>query len=218
MQKKMRFLVIGLGKFGFHVAKTLYEDGHEVVAVDADHDRVQRAAEHPRGHLWTPRQGAARRPGAGGDRRGGGQHRRRHHAASDYPLSERAGGQAILTKAVNEDHGKILTRVGAREIIEPEKAQAVRTAKGLSSPNLIDFLPLEQDYSLSQLAPPRKLVGKSLAESELRNRYHVYVIAIKETVPDNFVMLPPANFVIKDSDILVLVGRQEDIEKLGELI
>ena len=132
-------------------------------------------------------------------------------------LSE-LGVKHILTKAVDEDHGKILTRVGAREIIEPEKAQAIRTAKGLSTPNLIDFLPLEQDYSRSQLAPPRKLVGKSLAESELRNRYHVYVIAIKETVPDNFVMLPPADFVIKDSDILVLVGRQVDIEKLGELI
>ncbi|MCF8124477.1 MAG: TrkA C-terminal domain-containing protein, partial [Desulfarculaceae bacterium] len=51
----------------------------------------------------------------------------------------------------------------------------------------------------------------------LRARYNIYVIAVKEIVPDNFVMLPPADFLIKDSDVLIMVGRQEDIKKVGEL-
>ncbi len=192
MQKKMRFLVIGLGKFGFHVAKTLYEDGHEVVAVDADHDRVQRAAEHATEAILLDATDKERLAALGLDEIDAavvstGADTSRSILITLY-LSE-LGVKHILTKAVNEDHGKILTRVGAREIIEPEKAQAVRTAKGLSSPNLIDFLPLEQDYSLSQLAPPRTLVGKSLAD-RVRNRYHVYVMPIQGNRARQFVMLP----------------------------
>ncbi|MCF8099961.1 MAG: TrkA C-terminal domain-containing protein, partial [Desulfarculaceae bacterium] len=70
---------------------------------------------------------------------------------------------------------------------------------------------------LLQIAPPRPFIGKTLAQLNLRARYNIYVIAVKEIVPDNFVMLPPADFLIKDSDVLIMVGRQEDIKKVGEL-
>ncbi|MCB2186420.1 MAG: TrkA family potassium uptake protein [Deltaproteobacteria bacterium] len=220
MKKKKRFVVIGLGKFGYHVARTLYEDGHEVVAIDRDQERVQRmdayateaivldATDKDKLAVLGLKEVDAAVVSTGSDTS-------RSILITLY-LNE-LGVKHILAKALNEDHGKILSRVGAREIIEPEKAMALRIAKGLSAPNMIDFLPLEKGYSLLQIAPPKSFVGKTLAELNLRARFKIYVIAIKELVPDNFVIVPPASFVIKDSDVLVMVGREEDIKKINEV-
>ena len=220
MKKRQRFVVIGLGKFGFHVAKTLYEEGHEVIAIDRDHDLVQRidghcteavvldATDKDKLAALALEEIDAAVVSTGSDTS--------KSILITLYLNE-LGVKNILTKAVNEDHGKILSRVGARQIIEPEKSMAVRVAQGLSTPNMIDFLPLEKGYSLLQTAPPKIFIGKTLGELNLRARYNVYVIAIKETVPDNFRLVPPAEFRIKDSDLLIVVGRQEDVRKIGEL-
>ena len=220
MSKRKRFLVIGLGKFGFHVAKTLFEEGHEVIALDQDHEKVQNIADlcteaiimdatdkHQLAAL-APEEMDAVVVSTGADTG--------KSILITLYLNE-LGAKNIHAKALDSDHGKILSLVGARELIEPERAMAIRLAQGLSTPNMIDFLGLEKGYSLLQLAPPRPFVGKTLAQVDLRAKFHVYVIAIKETVPDNFVMLPPANFLIKDSDVLVMVGREEDIQKVREL-
>jgi len=218
--KQKRFLVIGLGKFGFHAAKALYRDGHEVVAVDLDQQHVQRMAEFASEALVLDATDKDQLAALSPDE---------FDAAvvstgSDISVSilvtlylSELGIKNILTKAVNEDHGKILSRVGARELIEPEKSMAIRTAQSLSTPNMIDFLPLEEDYSLLQIGPPKQFIGKSLAELDLRAKYKVYVIAIKEILPGTFTMLPPADFIIKDSDVLMMIGRQEDIKRVREL-
>jgi len=137
------------------------------------------------------------------------------------------GVKKILAKALDQDHAKILSKVGATEIIHPEKDMAVRVARGLSRPNMLDFIPLEEDYNLVQIGPPgafigktlkeRAFIGKTLKELHLRAKYNVYVIAVKELVPENFVLVPPANFVIKDSDILMMLGKSKDIKRIEEL-
>jgi trk system potassium uptake protein TrkA len=220
MAKRKRFLVIGLGKFGFHVAKALYAEGHEVIALDSDQDRVQHIVEYCTEALVldaTDKEKLAALEVEELDAAvvSTGSETGKSILITLY-LAE-LGVKSILTKAVNEDHGKILTRVGATELIEPEKSMALRVAQGLSTPNMIDFLPLEKGYSLLQIAPPRPFIGKTLAQLDLRARYHIFVIAVKEMVPDNFVMLPPADFHIKDSDVLIMVGRQEDIKRVSEL-
>jgi len=123
----------------------------------------------------------------------------------------------ILAKALDEDHGKILKRVGATEIIHPERDMAVRIAHGLSRPNVIDFLPLAEEFDLIQVGPPGQFVGKSLKELNLRAKYNVHIIGIKETAPENFLLVPPANFVIKETDILIMLGRSEDIRRIKGL-
>jgi trk system potassium uptake protein TrkA len=131
-------------------------------------------------------------------------------------LHER-GVKNILAKAIDEDHGKILRRVGAREIIHPERDMAIGVSRSFSRPNFLDFVPLADDYDLVQVGPPREFIGKTLAELNLRARYNVNIIAIKELVPDNFIFVPPAGFVIKDSDILIMLGKTGDIKKIREL-
>ncbi len=116
-----------------------------------------------------------------------------------------------------DDHGKILKRVGATQIIHPERDMAVRISRGLSRPNVLDFIPLADEYDLIQADPPREFIGKSLRALNLRAKFNVHVIAIKELVPENFTLVPPADFVIKDSDILIILGKTEDIRKIKAL-
>lgn len=94
---------------------------------------------------------------------------------------------------------------------------AIRVSRGLSRPNILDFVPLGEDYDLVQVGPPREFIGKSLKDLNLRAKYKVHIIAIKELVPENFNLVPSANFVIKDSDVLIILGKTEDIKRIKEL-
>ena len=76
---------------------------------------------------------------------------------------------------------------------------------------------LAEDFDLVQVGPPKDFIGKSLRDLNLRARYNVHIIAIKELVPENFMLVPPASFVIKDSDILIMLGKTEDIRKIKAL-
>jgi trk system potassium uptake protein TrkA len=122
-----------------------------------------------------------------------------------------------LAKALDDDHAKILKRVGANEVIHPERDMALRVSRGLSRPNVLDFIPLADEFDLVQVGPPREFIGKSLRDLNLRAKYNVHIIAIKELVPENFLLVPPASFVIKDSDILIMLGKSEDIRGIKAL-
>jgi len=124
------------------------------------------------------------------------------------------GAKRIVVKATNEDHGRILSKVGATDVIYPEKDMAIKVARSLSTPDVLDYIPMSGEYIIAELAPIEAFVGKTLAEIKLRSKYNINVIAIKELVPDNFVLVPSADFVIKHSDVLVVIGRKEDIEKI----
>ncbi|RLA99587.1 MAG: TrkA family potassium uptake protein, partial [Deltaproteobacteria bacterium] len=85
----------------------------------------------------------------------------------------------------------------------------------LISPNILDYLPLSPEYSLLELAPPKEFIGKSLAELRLRSRFGVNVLAVRQIIPERMVINPSADFVIKDSDVLVVLGKREDLDKIG---
>jgi trk system potassium uptake protein TrkA len=120
----------------------------------------------------------------------------------------------IIVKATNEDHKRVLEKVGATEVIIPEKEMANKVARSLISPNVLDYLPLSKDYTICEMAPPASCMGKTIGELHLRSKHHIEVIAVREMLPDRLTMVPRAEFVIKDSDILVVIGKEEDIEKI----
>ena len=130
---------------------------------------------------------------------------------------QESGAKKIVAKAIDDDHAKILKRMGATEIIHPERDMAIRVSRNLSRPNVLDFIPLAEEFDMIQVGAPKDFIGKSLVDLNLRSRYNVHIIAIKEVVPENFILVPPANYVIKDSDILVMLGRSVDIRKIKEL-
>jgi trk system potassium uptake protein len=215
-----RFAVIGLGKFGFHVAKTLYEEGNEVVAIDLDQNLVQDVDPFCTEAIVLDAREKERLKSLGLEDMDGVVVSIGHDISTSVLVTlylQEIGVQRILVKAVDEDHGKILTKVGATEVIHPEKAMAMKVAQGLSRPNILDFIPLLEDYNLLQIAPPRAFIGKTLQQLNLRARYNVHVIAIEEVISENIVLVPPAEFVIKDSDVLIMLGKVADIRKIKDL-
>jgi len=214
------FAVIGLGNFGFHAAKALFEDGNEVVAIDADKARVQAIDPHCTEAMVLDATDKEALKSLGLRDMDGVIISIGTKISTSILIClylHEIGVKKILVKAMDDDHGKILKRVGATEIIHPERDMALRLSRGLSRPNVLDFIPLADEFDLIQVGPPREFIGKSLRDLNLRAKYNVHIIAIKELVPENFVLVPPASFVIKDSDILIMLGKAEDIRNIKVL-
>jgi trk system potassium uptake protein TrkA len=212
-----RVVVVGLGIFGFNIAKDLFENGFEVIAIDKNKDVVNRIRDFSTKAVLAD--------------------------ATDRELLEMIGIQPddtviisfgedlaastlltlhlkemniknILVKAPNEDHKRILEKVGATEVIIPEKEMADKVAKGLISPNVLDYLPVSEDFTICEVAPPSSFLGKTIADLRLRGKYHIEVIAIRDVLSDKIQLVPRADFVIKDSDILIVIGKEADIQKI----
>lgn len=215
-----KFAVIGIGTFGFYLTKTLFEEGHEVVAIDLDRNRVQAISNLCTEAIVTDATETEGLKGLGLEEMNCVVVSTGSNISNSILIClhlQEFGVKKILAKALNEDHNKILIKMGAIETINPDMAIAIRTAKELSKPNIIDFIPLAEGYSLIQVDPPRAFIGKTFRQLDLRAKYGVYIIAIKEVVPENFVLVPPADFVIKDSDILIMLGMDKDIKRIRDL-
>jgi trk system potassium uptake protein TrkA len=215
-----KFAVIGLGNFGFHTAKALYEDGNEVIAIDTDRNVVQDIGPYATEAIVMDATDKAALRTVGLENVDGVVVATGTNISNSLLIClylQEMGIKRILAKAIDEDHEKILKRVGATEIIHPERDIAYRVARSLSKPNLLDFIPLAEGFELVEIGPPREFISKSLRELNLRARYNVYVVAVQETVPENFVFVPSADFVLKDSDVMIMLGRTEDIDRIKGL-
>jgi len=215
-----RFAVIGVGSFGFYVAKALYENKNEVIAIDRSKERVQAVEPFCTSAIVQDVTDMEALKGLG---LGEVDAVIVSTGANIKPSIlicfhlRRLGINRIIAKAEDDDHGEILKLLGASEIIRPGVDMAKRLALQLTSPNILEFLPLEEDYTIAQVAPPAPFIGRSLRELDLRQRYGLNIIAIKELVPERFVMVPTADFVVKDSDLLIMVGKEADLKKIKEL-
>ena len=213
-----RYAVIGLGKFGATVVRTLHERGHEVVAIDRDRGRVQEVRDTSTQAIEAncTDQDTLRALGL------------QDADAVVVSLGEQMdasilvtlylkelGLREIVVKAVSEDHGKILHLIGATEIVHPERDTARRVARGLGLRSIVEYLPLAADSSLVEVQVPAEFLGKTLAELEIRKRYQVLVVAIKRG--DGLVIATGGDERLLPGDILVLVGKDSDLDKVGRL-
>lgn len=213
-----RAIVIGLGIFGINLVSALYEGGFEVIAVDKDKDAVQKVKDCSTKAIVAD----------GIDKEVMEMIGVQKDDVAIISFGEDLAASTLITlhlkqmkvkniivKAPNEEHKLILEKVGATEVIIPEKEMARRVAKSLISPNVLDYLPLSDDYMISELAPPNSFLGKTIAELQLRGKYHIEVIAIRDVISDRIQMVPKADFVIKDGEVLVVVGKEKDIQKIN---
>jgi trk system potassium uptake protein TrkA len=215
-----RFAIIGLGNFGFHMAKALFEEGNEVVAIDTDKARVQAVDSHATEAIVLDATDKDVLRSLGLETMDGVIVSTGTRISTSILIClflQEIGVKRILAKAQDDDHGKILRRVGATEIIHPERDMAVRVSKSLSRPNVLDFIPLTAEYDLLQVGPPTEFVGKNLKQLNLRAEYNVHIIAIKQQAPENLILVPPADYVIQKSDILIMLGKSQDIRKIKAL-
>jgi trk system potassium uptake protein TrkA len=119
----------------------------------------------------------------------------------------------IIVKAKSADQARILQKVGADQALIPEQQMAQRVARSLASPNLIEFLPMTEEYSIAELEPPENFIGKSLAELEIRSKFHMQVIALRDKDSGNIHFAPGGNYRIRPNDVLLVLGRNEDIDE-----
>lgn len=211
-----RVVVIGLGIFGYNVVKNLFEGGMDVIAIDKNKDAVQKVRDYSSRAIVADGidKSVMDSIGIGADDvviLSFGE----DLAASTLATLhlKRLGVRNIIVKAPNEEHKLVLEKVGATEVIIPEKEMANKLARGFISPNLIDYIPLSDDYMICETAPPKQFIGKSLRDVHMRSKHHVDVIAIRDTLTDNVHMVQP-DYLMKDSDILVVIGKSDDIDKL----
>ncbi|MDQ1334588.1 MAG: trk/ktr system potassium uptake protein [Thermodesulfobacteriota bacterium] len=215
-----RFAVIGTGSFGYHVARALYENKNEVIAIDRNKDRVQAMEPFCTSAIVQDVTDMEALKSLGLDEMDAVIVSTGANIKPSILICfhlSRLGINRIIAKAEDDDHGEILIQLGATEIIRPGMDMARRLAMRLTSPNILEFLPLGEDYTIAQVEPPPSFIGKSLRELDLRKRYEVNIIAVKELDPERFVMVPDADFTVEEKDILIILGKESDLTKIRGL-
>ena len=212
-----QFAVIGLGNFGFYLATRLNKKGYDVLAID----KLQRPVQEIKGRVTQAVVADATDPRAleslgvknmdavvvciGAN-------------MSDSILTtlnlKEIGVERVIAKSLSEAHGRILEKVGATDVLFPEKDTAISLAERLHNPNMLDYLPFMEGYSIIELTPPKEFIGKRLFELNLINQYGVQVIAIKETVPDQLNLIPTAQYTLKNNDTMILLGPNDALDRL----
>ncbi|HSB82488.1 MAG TPA: TrkA family potassium uptake protein [Candidatus Methylomirabilis sp.] len=209
--------VIGLGRFGSSVARTLAESGCEVLGVDVDEARVKAIADQVTDAVCANalEEEALRSLGlrnfevvvvAIG-----------HEVEASIlvtVLLKEMGIPKIVAKAQDDLHGRVLQKVGADIVVFPERDMGIRLAHTLISRNVIDEIQLSTDYSILEIVAPPRFLARSLRELELRQRFGLTVLAIRRE--DRIIVSPDADQVVEEGDILVTLGQPEKLERLNE--
>jgi trk system potassium uptake protein TrkA len=219
---KKAYAVIGLGRFGYSIAKTLADNKCEVIAIDRDEERVKKLSEFVTHavQLEAMDEKSLRSVGI------------QNVDVAVVSIGENIeasilvvmilremGVKKIIAKAVTRLHGKVLENIGVDKVVYPERDMAIRVAHSLIRPNMVDQLELSPEYSIIEAPAPSELSGKSLKESQLRATYGANLIAIKKIIMEGDLkkeiwnVNPLPTDVISKGDLLVLIGRNEDLEK-----
>ncbi|RMF70462.1 MAG: TrkA family potassium uptake protein [Calditrichaeota bacterium] len=214
------FAVIGLSTFGNYMAQFLAERGFDVVVIDSNESKVEKIKAIVKKGIIADASDKNTLQSLGLE----------HVDAVIVSLGQsidasllvllylkEIGVKEIYVKVLTEDHAKIVNLIGAAEIIFPERDSAYKLAQRIDNPDVLEYVPLVEGYSIIDLAPPSSFTGKTLGELDLRNKFGVQVIMIKELVPENVVVVPRADHHIKDSDLLVVMGKNSDLDKLKQL-
>ncbi|HZK25777.1 MAG TPA: TrkA family potassium uptake protein [Oscillospiraceae bacterium] len=215
--KAKQFAVIGMGRFGSSVASTLYEMGHDVLAIDSEEEKVENIVEKVTHAVVadTTSEAALKSLGItnfdvvivaiGEDIQAS--------ILTTLVLKE-LGVKHIVAKAKAMQHGKVLQKIGADRIVFPERDMGIRVAHNLVANNVLDFIELSPDYSIMEIIVPDEMVGKSLLELDLRGKYGANVMAIRSE--DRKINVSPiATDRLHAGDILIVLGNNDNMQKLG---
>ncbi len=217
MQKK-QFAILGLGRFGTSVALNLTKMGYDVLAVDSSEERVEEVSKEVT-HTVQADITSEKTLLSLGIRNfdvvivAVGEDIQASIMAT--LLVKEFGVEQVVVKSKNKLHGKVLEKIGADRVIFPEWDMGCRVARNLVTTNILDYIELSPDYSIAEVTVPCKMVGKNLKEIDLRAKYGITVMAIKRGEDIN--IAPKATTTFEKKDILIVVGKQEDISKLEEL-
>ncbi|WP_457601345.1 potassium channel family protein [Hydrogenivirga sp.] len=212
---KRSFGVIGLGRFGYHVVKTLTEADAEVIAIDRDPDKVKQVSD-----MVTHAYIADALDEKALEESGIftvdtvvisiGQNVEASILVTVLLLNK--GVREVVAKAINPLHGEVLRRLGVSRVVYPEMEMAVKLARSLLITGMMAEIPFAKGYSIFEIRVPESLIGRTLKELDLRNRYGVNVLAIKRR--EEVIVNPSAKDQLMEGDILLVLGSEDKIMKL----
>ncbi|MGH7571820.1 MAG: potassium channel family protein [Gemmatimonadota bacterium] len=214
----MRVVIMGIGNFGHHFARRLSAQKIEILAIDIHKPAVDEVAgfvTHAVVGDVTNRELLEELDVGSADYviiSLGDEHMDPSILATLHSRS--LGAKNVYAKAISDDHARILELIGATRIIHPEREVAESLAEALGKPNVLDFIPLGEEYSIVEFEPPSEYVGKSLAELDLRHRYGVTVIGVKEYFTGSRRMNPGPDLVVQDDVSLLIMGRDDQVKRL----
>ncbi|UCF70408.1 MAG: TrkA family potassium uptake protein [candidate division WOR-3 bacterium] len=226
-----QFVVIGLGRFGSSIARALSEKNFEVLAIDREESQVK-AMEGIVSQsvvLNATDEKSLRELGIGEfDTAIVSMGETVEDSIMITLTLKELGVKQVIVKAKSELHAKILKKVGADRIVFPEREMADRLAQSLASPKIFDFIEVSETYGIVEMVAPKKFANKTLADLKLRDKFGVSAVAIKRKIPvskpdgstdfkEEFVVGPGGGDEIISGDVLILLGRNLDIEKIRKL-
>lgn len=212
------YMVIGLGRFGTQIAKKLCELGCEVLAVDESSELVQQISSDVTHAVVADAQDKEVLRALGASKFdcaivaiGG--------SLADSVLAtmnlKELNVPKIVCKAHDEIHRKVLLKVGADQVVIPEKEQADRLAKSLSSLNVLDYIELSDEYGIIDVPAPACWIGKTLKELNVRAKLGVNILAVRREGHIN--ISPSADYQIQSEDIMVVLGDTAALKAVQKL-
>jgi trk system potassium uptake protein len=211
-----QFVIIGLGRLGSAMLGTLLSLGHEVLGIDLDEDLVQElSGEYPQAHLVAADAteesvlrdlNVAHFDGAAvviGENMEAG-------ILATANLKE-LGVPFVVARAISKLHGRVLERIGADRIIEPERDMGAQVARAMSSPVVLDYVDLGEDEALIEAEVPKEWVGKSLADLHLSRESGLTILAIKPKGKAG--TIPSGDTVLNEGDVIVVGGTKDALDR-----
>lgn len=214
------FLVIGLGRFGAAVAQELSALGQEVLALDVDAENVQHIADQVTQAIQGDAQDEAvlRSVGArnfdccvvavGADMEA---------SILITVMLKEMGAKYIVAKAMTPIHARVLERVGADRVVLPEIDMGQRLAQRLVRTNVVDYIGVSDDFSIVEIHPPKSWVGNTLGKLGVRARHQINVLAIRHGEGGQVDVNPQPDKVIGPDDLLIVIGTNEQVNRVVEL-
>ncbi|WP_139368293.1 potassium channel family protein [Evansella clarkii] len=214
---KKQFAVIGLGRFGGSVCRELVRQGHEVLVIDMDEHKVNDYANIATHAVVadTTDESVLRSLGIrnfdyvivaiGDDLQA---------SILTTLLLKELKIKNVWVKAKNDYHHKVLVKIGADQVVHPEKDMGRRVAQQMSDEKVIDFIELSEEYSIVELIATDLLEGKTLIQLDIRARYGVTVLAIKKGEEIN--ISPEPDYQIMKNDLLIVIGHNKDIKRFED--
>lgn len=208
-------LIIGLGRFGKHMAQKFSEQGNDILAVDTDEDRVNAVLPFvtdaqigdATNEMFVESLGVANFDlcvVAIGDNF--------QSSLETTSLLKDMGAKFVLSRASRDVHAKFLLRNGADEVVYTEKETAERLAVKYGNDSVFDYIEINEDYSIYEIGVPDSWVGKSILDKKVRTKYNISILATKRE--KEIYPLPHPDHVFSETESLMILGRNEDVKRL----
>ncbi len=214
-----RFVVIGLGSFGAALARKLKSNGIRVTGIDGDAETVESLQDHLFEAVIGDATDRASLETLSLDTAAGvvislGEDITRSLLATLH--AKELGARHIIVKGVTPEHGKLLKSLGVERVVFPETEIAMQLADRLTWPSVIDFLPIDTEYSFVEIAMPESMLGKKLMDTDLKKKYGLWVIGVKDAMTGKLTMFPDGDFKFADDQMILLVGKEKDLRRFRE--